>query len=132
MALNSRPAVDPRWSFHNSAIEKSLRLASVEIYNPDSTSSVYDPETNTPDGGTPLRKNYAIIGGLYDKERDAFYEVQPYPSWILDDETCKWQAPIPYPDAPNSKIYFWDEANLEWYVSFDKETGEYTIRPNAW
>jgi hypothetical protein len=92
----------------------------------------YDPETNTPDGGTPLRKNYAIIGGLYDKERDAFYEVQPYPSWILDEETCKWQAPIPYPDAPNSKIYFWDEANLEWYVSFDKETGEYTIRPNAW
>lgn len=54
MALNSRPAVDPRWSFHNSAIEKSLRLASVEIYNPDSTSSVYDPETNTWSGDTTL------------------------------------------------------------------------------
>jgi hypothetical protein len=54
MALNSRGAVDPRWTFHNSAIEKSLRLASVEIYNPESSSSVYDPETNTWSGETTL------------------------------------------------------------------------------
>jgi hypothetical protein len=54
MALNSRPAVDPRWTFHNSAIEKSLRLATIEIYNPDSTLSEYDPETNTWSGDTTL------------------------------------------------------------------------------
>lgn len=54
MALNSRGAFDPRWAFHNSAIEKSLRLASVEIYNPDSTSSIYDPETNSWSGETTL------------------------------------------------------------------------------
>lgn len=92
----------------------------------------YDPETNTPDGGIPFRKNYAVIGGVYDKERDAFYEQQPYSSWILNEETCKWQAPIPYPDVPTTKRYFWDEANLEWYLAIDTETGEYTIRPNSW
>lgn len=54
MALNSRPAVDPRWTFHNSSIEKSLRLATVEIYNPDSKSSVYNATTNTWSGGTTL------------------------------------------------------------------------------
>ena len=54
MALNSRPAVDPRWTFHNSAIEKSLRLASVEIYSPDSAAAEYDPETNTWSGETTL------------------------------------------------------------------------------
>jgi hypothetical protein len=92
----------------------------------------YDPETNQPDGGIPLRKNYAVIGGVYDTEKDAFYEQQPYPSWILDEETCKWKAPIPYPDVSHTKKYFWDEANLEWYLAFDTETGEYTIRPNSW
>jgi hypothetical protein len=92
----------------------------------------YDPVTNTPDNGIPFRKNYAVIGGVYDKERDAFYEQKPYSSWILNEETCKWQAPIPYPNVPNTKRYFWDEANLEWYLAIDTETGEYTIRPNSW
>jgi hypothetical protein len=92
----------------------------------------YDPETNQPDGGIPFRKNYAKIGGLYDKERDAFYEPQPYRSWILNEESCSWEAPIPYPDAPNTQVYLWDEANLEWYLSYDMKTGEYTIRPNSW
>lgn len=92
----------------------------------------YDSKTKQPDGGIPLRKNYAVIGGLYDKERDAFYEVQPYPSWILNEETCIWEAPLPYPDVPNTKIYLWDEANLEWYLAFDRETGQSTMRPNTW
>lgn len=54
MALNSRPAVDPRWYFHNRNVEKSLRLATIEIYNPESGSSVYDPATNTWSGTTTL------------------------------------------------------------------------------
>lgn len=54
MALNTRPTVDPRWYYHNSGIEKSLRLATVEIYNPDSSSSVYDATTNTWTGDTTL------------------------------------------------------------------------------
>lgn len=92
----------------------------------------HNPETNQPGEGTPFRKNYARIGGLYDKERDAFYEPQPYRSWILNEESCIWEAPVPYPEAPNSQVYLWDEAKLEWYLALDMETGEQNVRPNSW
>jgi hypothetical protein len=63
-------------------------------------------------GGTPLRKNYAGIGYLYDPIRDAFIPPQPYPSWLLDEQTCLWQPPIPYPD--DGGMYVWDEQTLTW------------------
>lgn len=64
------------------------------------------------DGGTPLRMNYAGIGYIYDKNRDAFYPQQPYPSWILNEETCRWEPPIPYPqDKP---FYNWNEEQQKW------------------
>lgn len=68
-------------------------------------------------GGTPLRKNYAGIGMLYDRERDAFISTQPYSSWILDEESCVWEAPIPYPTDGN--FYYWDEENGEWSITID-------------
>ena len=92
----------------------------------------YDSETKEPDGGIPLRKNYAVIGGYYDKVRDAFYEVQPYPSYVLDEESCIWNAPIPYPNDIHTNKYLWDESKLEWYLAFDSVTGEITMRPNVW
>tara|TARA_R110002124_G_scaffold156213_1_gene323397 strand:- start:55 stop:393 length:339 start_codon:yes stop_codon:yes gene_type:complete len=61
---------------------------------------------------TPLRKNYAGIGGTYDAERDAFYSPQPYASWTLNDDTCLWEAPTAYPD--DGKIYNWDEDTTSW------------------
>ena len=64
------------------------------------------------DSGTPLRKNYAMEGGLYDSVRDAFYEVQPYASWTLDESTCIWEPPVVYPD--DGKEYTWDEATTNW------------------
>lgn len=63
-------------------------------------------------GGTPLRKNYAGIGFTYDREKDAFIPPQPYPSWILDEETCLWNAPVAYPD--DGKFYKWDEQSQSW------------------
>lgn len=63
-------------------------------------------------GGTPLRKNFAGIGYIYDRVRDAFYESQPFPSWNLDEESCLWKAPIPYPT--DGKSYHWDESQLNW------------------
>lgn len=63
-------------------------------------------------GGTPLRKNYAGIGMIYDRVRDAFYEPQPFPSWNLDEESCLWQSPIPYPT--DGKCYDWNESELNW------------------
>jgi hypothetical protein len=63
-------------------------------------------------GGTPMRKNYAGLGYTYDSERDAFYAPQPYPSWILDEDTCLWQPPALMPN--DGKIYTWDEESLSW------------------
>jgi len=62
--------------------------------------------------GRPLRKNYAGIGMIYDSVRDAFYAPQPFPSWTLDDATCLWNPPTPYPDDGNR--YTWDEPTTSW------------------
>lgn len=62
--------------------------------------------------GTPFRKNYAGIGYTYDRIRDAFIPPQPYTSWVLNEDTCLWQAPVSQPaDSPE---YSWDEASLTW------------------
>jgi len=63
-------------------------------------------------GGTPLRKNYAGIGYIYDSTRDAFYIPQPYPSWTLNETTCYWEPPVAYPD--NGKNYEWNEDTTSW------------------
>lgn len=58
------------------------------------------------------RKNYAGIGFTYDAQRDAFIAPQPFESWMLDEETAQWEAPIPYPD--DGLFYEWDEKVLDW------------------
>jgi hypothetical protein len=63
-------------------------------------------------GGTPLRKNYAGIGYTYDPVRDAFVPPRPYASWVLNEDTCLWDAPVAYPD--DGKRYSWDEATTSW------------------
>lgn len=65
-------------------------------------------------GGTPLRKNYAGIGMTYDSVRDAFIPEKPFESWILDEDTCIWNAPIPYPS--DGQIYSWDELAGNWIL----------------
>jgi hypothetical protein len=59
-----------------------------------------------------IRKNYAAIGYTYDEERDAFILPKPYASWILNEETCQWQAPTPRPN--DEGIYNWNESTLSW------------------
>ena len=66
-------------------------------------------------GGTPLRKNFAGIGYTYDATRDAFYEPQPYKSWLLDENTCFWVSPIPYPT--DGKDYKWNEDIENWELN---------------
>jgi hypothetical protein len=62
-----------------------------------------------------IRKNYAGPGFTYDPNRDAFIPVKPFNSWVLDENTCDWVAPIPYPsDASDTRRYAWDEANVNW------------------
>jgi hypothetical protein len=62
--------------------------------------------------GRPLRKNYAGIGYTYDRQRDAFIPPKPYASWILDEDTCLWNAPVPYPN--DDKRYNWNEETQSW------------------
>jgi hypothetical protein len=59
-----------------------------------------------------MRKNYAGIGYTYDANRDAFIPPQSYASWVLDEATCQWNAPVAYPQ--DGKIYRWDEPTVSW------------------
>ena len=80
----------------------------------------YNPETGEPsaDQSKALRKNYAGVGYSYDPVRDAFIPPQPFPSWLLNEETCNWYPPVPLPadsgigDPP--KFYEWDEETVSW------------------
>jgi len=62
-------------------------------------------------GGTPLRKNYAGIGYTYNAQLDAFIPPKPYASWVLDEETCLWNAPVA---RPTDGRYKWNEDSLMW------------------
>jgi len=66
-------------------------------------------------GGTPFRKNYAGIGYTYDPIRDAFIAPQPFPSWVLNEDTCVWESPVPFPT--DGQLYNWDEATTSWVVN---------------
>jgi len=59
-----------------------------------------------------FRKNYAGIGYTYDSTRDAFIPPQQYPSWTLNEDTCQYEAPVPYPT--DDKMYEWDEETTNW------------------
>ena len=64
--------------------------------------------------GTPFRKNYAGIGYTYDEQRDAFIPPKPYASFVLNEDTCLWEAPVPYPT--DGERYLWNEEELEWVL----------------
>jgi hypothetical protein len=63
-------------------------------------------------GGTPYRKNYAGIGYTFDAVKDAFIAPKPYASWVLDEATCNWEAPVAMPT--DDKMYRWDEETTNW------------------
>jgi len=62
--------------------------------------------------GTPLRKNHAGIGMTYDEDRDAFIPKKLFNSWILNEDTCQWEAPVSYPD--DGETYTWNESTTTW------------------
>tara|TARA_R110001592_G_scaffold260424_1_gene525125 strand:+ start:696 stop:1076 length:381 start_codon:yes stop_codon:yes gene_type:complete len=65
-------------------------------------------------GGTPFRKNYGSLGFKYDQTRDAFISPKPFGSWILNEETCHWEAPVAKPDDEQS--YEWNEETKQWDI----------------
>jgi hypothetical protein len=73
----------------------------------------YAPNSNTPDGGIALRKNYAGVGYTYDSDKDAFIAPKPYPSWTLAEDSCQWVSPIDHP-MDGKGPYHWDEDGRNW------------------
>ena len=69
-------------------------------------------------GGTPLRKNHAGIGYTYDEDRDAFIPKKPFNSWILNEQTCLWEAPVAKPATTleDNQYYSWNESIINWEV----------------
>jgi hypothetical protein len=73
-------------------------------------------------GGTPFRKNYAGSGYTFDVDRDAFIPPTPFPSWVLDEDTCQWEAPTPRPELSAEEEergarYLWDEDTESWVLT---------------
>jgi len=83
----------------------------------------YDPETREPsaDQSKAFRKNYANIGGSYDATRDAFIPKKVYESWVLNETTCMWEAPVPKPD--DGQRYRWSEETTSWQVVVGEDDG---------
>ena len=75
---------------------------------------VHYGQNGQPDGGVALRRNYAGIGYSYDAGRDAFIAPQPFQSWVLDEQTCRWEAPVPMPT--DGQMYTWNEESKAWDV----------------
>jgi len=71
-----------------------------------------NPETNEMTENAGFRKNYAGIGYTYDSQRDAFISPKLYDSWVLNEDTCIWEAPVAYPN--DGKLYTWNEEALNW------------------
>ena len=69
-------------------------------------------------GGTPFRKNFAGAGFTYDQERDAFIPPKPFNSWVLNEDTCEWKAPIDKPNVvlEKNQKYVWNESIVNWEI----------------
>ena len=95
----------------SNGIDFLTKLTGYPVWKQTSYNTVGGVHNN---GGTPLRKNHAGIGYTYDETRDAFIAPKPFNSWILNEDTCLWNAPVAYPTDGN--IYKWNETNLTWDI----------------
>jgi hypothetical protein len=77
----------------------------------------YNQDGTEGDLSKAFRKNYASIGGIYDPIRDAFINYKPFNSWTLNETTCDWEPPIPYPNPSNGNLYQWNESTQAWDIA---------------
>ena len=105
-------------------------------YNTRGGKHYKDDNTESDDQSKAFRKNYAGIGYTWDEDRNAFYPPKPYASWVLNETTCLWGAPVTYPTVTEygdpAKIYeiSWDETNTRW-IATDQETPTGNFRWDA-
>lgn len=102
-------------------LEEELIARTGDVYRQTSYNTVGGVHYTTDEEGNRVpsedqtkafRKNYAGIGFTYDEERDAFIPPQPFESWVLNEDTCLWDAPVPYPT--DGAMYVWDEETVNW------------------
>lgn len=104
--------VIPGWDeTEKSEMEQILLLETGNVWKRTS----YNTKGGKHPDGKPFRKNYAGIGYKYDVQRDAFIPPQPFTSWVLNEDTCLWDSPVPYPT--DGQRYNWDEATTSWVVN---------------
>jgi len=94
----------------NNRIVEQVIVAEADFFNTFIDSSPGEWIQTSYDGS--IRKNYAGIGYTYDSTRDAFIPPKPYPSWVLNEDTCQYDSPVPYPT--DDKHYTWDEETTNW------------------
>ena len=92
-------------------VQTSYSMSGGVYYNQPSNTPAEDQSVIQGDPAR-MRKNYAGIGYTYDLQRDAFIPPQPYPSWTLNEETCLWDSPVPYPT--DGERYIWNEEKQTW------------------
>ena len=108
--------------------EQELFERTGDVYKQTSYNTIggvyYDPTTGKPatDQSKALRKNFAGLDYYYDETRDAFIPPKTFPSWVLDEQTCLWVAPVPYPT--DGLTYFWNEATVSWELQDFSEDAE--------
>ena len=93
-------------SYENSTYANGQAASIYKQYSPRTKGGVNSS------GGEPFRKNAASIGMTYDEARDAFIPKQPYPDWTLNEDTCRWEAPVAYPE--DGQKYIWNETTQQW------------------
>jgi hypothetical protein len=96
-------------------IDFLTKLTGYPVWKQTSYNTIGGVHTN---GGTPLRKNHAGIGYTYDEDRDAFIPKKPYASWVLNESTCLWQAPVAIPatELEDNQYYSWNESIINWEI----------------
>jgi hypothetical protein len=98
-------------------VQTSYNTHHGKYYNPcpqpDTAGQGYHEDDLAEDQSKALRWNFAVIGGTYDAERDAFLYPKPFPSWVLDETIMDWKSPVPYPQNALSSC-LWDEETQSW------------------
>jgi hypothetical protein len=115
ISVNDKELIDENG---NESEQKGIEFIN-KLYNTNDVwkqTSYNTSQGNHLNGKTPLRKNFAGIGYIYDQVRDAFIAQKPHNSWVLDENKCTYKAPVPLPTKPwpDNIIYLWDEETVSW------------------
>jgi len=115
IVINVLVVPDDQASRGNDYLSKDLGLGGLWVQTSYNTrGGVHYGPDGQPDGGVALRKNYAGLGYSYNATLDAFVPPQPYPSWVLNNDTGLWDAPVAMPAAIDGSIWVWDEPSKDW------------------